>query len=238
MQSAYSYAPRNDPCLFVRMTQLDLTLARRNMVEQQIRTWEVLDERVLDLIDRSPREEYVPEQYRNLAYADMNIPLGQGQVMLAPKLEARILQELAIRPTDKVLEIGSGSGYMASLLAALGKHVFSVEIIPELEARARRNLETHGVKNVSVELGDGAGGWERHAPYDVIVITGSLPLLPRSFQTSLSRDGRMIAIVGDRPAMEVKLIQRLGSESWSEASLFETDVPALINAKQPERFVF
>ena len=220
------------------MSEFNFVVARHNMVEQQIRPWEVLDQRVLSLIDRSPREEYVPEQYCSLAYVDMNIPLGHGQVMMAPRLEARLLQELAVKPTDKILEIGTGSGYMTSLLAALGAHVYSVEILPELEAGARRNLDNHSVKNVTVEAGDGASGWDRHAPYDAILITGSLPLLPTAFKQSLALRGRMIAIVGRPPVMEAKLIQRLGSDSWNEVSLFETDVPPLINARQPERFVF
>ncbi len=220
------------------MPQVDYARARRNMVEQQIRPWEVLDPRVLDLIDRSPRQDYVPEPYRNLAYVDMSIPLGHEQVMLPPRLEARMLQELTIDPRDRILEVGTGSGYMASLLAALGTHVYSVEILPELEARARRNLEAHDVRNVTVELGDAARGWDRHAPYDVIAITGSLPLLPEGFKHSLALRGRLIAILGRSPAMEVKLIQRLATDSWVESSLFETDVPPLINAEEPERFVF
>lgn len=220
------------------MPQLDYARARRNMVEQQIRPWEVLDQRVLDLIDHSPRQDYVPEPSRNLAYVDMSIPLGHGQVMLPPRLEARMLQELTIDPRDRILEVGTGSGYMASLLAALGTHVYSVEILPELEARARRNLEAHDVRNVTVELGDAARGWDRHAPYDVIAVTGSLPLLPEGFKHSLALRGRLIAILGRSPAMEVKLIQRLAADSWAESSLFETDVPPLINAEEPERFVF
>lgn len=220
------------------MSEFNFVVARHNMVEQQIRPWEVLDQRVLSLIDRSPREEYVPAQYRNLAYVDMSIPLGHGQVMMPPRLEARLLQELAVQPTDKILEIGTGSGYMASLLAAVGAHVYSVEIIPELEASARRSLDSHGVKNVTLEAGDGASGWDRHAPYDVILITGSLPLLPTAFKQSLALRGRMIAIVGRSPVMEAKLIQRLGNDSWTEVSLFETDLPPLLNAREPERFVF
>lgn len=220
------------------MAGIDFDVARHKMVEQQVRPWEVLDQRILNLINQSPRDDYVPEQYRNLAYVDMNIPIGHGQVMMAPKLEARLLQELAIRPDDKILEIGTGSGYMTSLAAALGRHVYSVEIIPELAVRAQRSLEAHGIKNITLETGDGARGWDRHGPYDVILITGSLPLLPGSFQKSLGRAGRMIAIIGNSPVMEVRLIQRISEQSWNQASLFETDAPPLINAKQPEKFVF
>ncbi len=220
------------------MVQVEFARARHNMVEQQIRPWNVLDQRVLDLIDRSPRQEYVPEAYHNLAYADMSIPLGHGQVMLPPKLEARMLQELAIAARDKVLEVGSGSGYMSSLLAALAAQVYSVEILPELEARARRNLEAHDVRNVTVELGDAAGGWDRHAPYDAIAITGSLPVLPEAFKQGLARGGRLLAILGRSPVMEVKLIQRVDASSFLESSLFETDVAPLLNVREPDRFVF
>ncbi|MFQ6022003.1 MAG: protein-L-isoaspartate O-methyltransferase [Acidiferrobacterales bacterium] len=220
------------------MGGIDFELARHKMVEQQVRPWEVLDQRVLDLIDQSPREDYVPEQYRNLAYVDMNVPLGHGQVMIPPKLEARLLQELAIQPHDTILEIGTGSAYMTSLAAALGRHVYSVEIIPELATRAQQALETHDIKNVTLETGDGARGWGRHQPYDVILITGSLPLLPDSFKQSLAPGGRMIAIIGYSPVMQVMLLQRVAAGSWDEASLFETDLPPLINAQQPERFVF
>lgn len=220
------------------MDDIDFADARHKMVEQQVRPWDVLDQKVLSLIARSVREEYVPPQYRNLAYVDMNIPLGLGQVTMSPKLEARLLQELAIRPEDKILEIGTGSGYMTSLLAALGRHVHSVEIIPELAKRAQQNLAAHGVDNATVEIGDGARGWERHQPYDAIMITGSVPLLPDSFKHSLAAAGRLIAIVGTAPVMEVELVQRVDDASWTVTSLFETALPPLINAKQPERFVF
>ena len=138
---------------------MNIEQARFNMIEQQIRPWEVLDPTVLDLLFVVKREDFVPEAYRALAFADMEIPIGQGQAMLAPKIEARLLQELGVRKTDKILEIGSGSGYMAALLAARGEHVVTVEINPELADGARRNLERAGVTNVAVETGDGAQGW-------------------------------------------------------------------------------
>lgn len=220
------------------MGDIDFTDARHKMVEQQVRPWDVLDQKVLSLLARSAREDYVPAQYRNLAYVDMSIPLGHGQVMIPPRLEARLLQELAIRPGDKILEIGTGSGYMASLAAALGHHVYSVEIIPELAQGAQEKLSAHGVSNVTVEIGDGARGWEPHQPYDAILITGSLPLLPESFKRSLTPGGRLIAIVGNPPVMETQLVQHVDSESWTVTSLFETELPPLINAEQPERFIF
>ncbi len=220
------------------MPDINVKITRHKMVEQQIRPWEVLDQQILDLMHKSPREEYVPAAWRNCAYVDMNIPLEHDQVMMAPKLEARLLQELAIQPKDKILEVGTGSGYMTSLLATLGDHVHSVEVIPELASRGQQNLGAHEIQNISLEIGDAARGWDRHAPYDVMLFTGSLPLLPQKLQNDLTPGGRMIAIVGNSPAMEVQLIQRVGDENWTTTSLFETDLPPLLNAEEPERFVF
>ncbi len=208
------------------------------MVDQQIRPWEVVDERVLGAIARTPREDYVPREYRTLAYADMNLPLGHGQVMLAPKVEGRLLQALAVKPKDKVLEVGTGSGYVAALLAALAAQVYSVEIIPELAQQAQQKLAEHGIANVTVEVGDAARGWPRHAPYDAILVTGSLPLLPDSLREQLAPGGRLVAIVGRAPTMEALRIVRLDADNWSQESLFETVVTPLINAPEPPKFVF
>lgn len=212
--------------------------ARFNMVEQQIRPWEVLDQEVLDLLFAVRREEFVPAQYRSLAFVDMEIPLGHGETMLAPRLEARMLQELAVRPGDRILEIGTGSGYMTALLAKRGGHVTSVEIIPEFSAQAAARLEAHGITNVTLEVGDAARGWDRHAPYDVIVLTGSVPVLADAFQRSLNPGGRLLAVVGEAPVMEARLIVCAGSGACNALGLFETCIPALRNAPQPERFVF
>lgn len=217
---------------------LDLELARRNMVLQQVRPWEVFDQRVLDLIARAPREDYVPAGMRNLAYADMNIPLGGGQVMMAPKYEARLLQELEIKPTDKILEIGTGTGYLTSLLASLGKHVYSVDINPEFTRAAGARLAAHGIFNVTLETGDGANGWDRHAPYDVIMITGSLPSIPQAFRNQLAPQGRLAAIVGDAPVMEAIIVRRLDAENFRETAVFETDLPRLANVRDMPKFVF
>jgi protein-L-isoaspartate(D-aspartate) O-methyltransferase len=217
---------------------MNLELARFNMVEQQIRPWDVLDQAVLDLLFELPREEFVPEQQRSLAFADLEIPLGHGEVMLAPKLEARMLQELAIRPTDKILEVGTGSGYMTALLARLGAHVVSVEIVPELKAFAEKNLRDHNILNVTLEQGDASRGWPQHGPYDAIVLTGSTPMLPDAFQASLAPGGRLLAVVGEAPVMTARLVTRVGDQSFSRVGLFETSIPALRNAQQPERFVF
>jgi len=222
----------------VMNTPIPVERARFNMVEQQIRPWEVLDQEVLDLLFTVRREEFVPAQYRSLAFVDMEIPLGHGETMLAPRLEARMLQELAVRPGDRILEVGTGSGYMTALLAKRGGHVYSVEIIPEFSAQAAVRLEAHGVTNVTLEVGDAARGWDRHAPYDVIVLTGSVPVLADAFERSLNPGGRLLAVVGEAPVMEARLIVCAGGSACNALGLFETCIPALRNAPQPERFVF
>lgn len=220
------------------MPQADVENARFNMVEQQIRPAEVLDQQVLDLLFRVHREEYVPPAYRSLAFADLEIPLGHGEKMLPPKLEARILQELALKPTDRVLEIGTGSGYMTALLASLAAHVYSVDIVPEFTASAAAKLRAHGINNVTLETGDAARGWDKHGPYDVIVLTGSLPLLPDAFRASLTPGGRLFAIVGEPPIMEARLVTCISRGVYNTTDLFETCIAPLRNADQPERFVF
>ncbi len=225
---------------------MDLERNRFNMVEQQIRPWDVLDQEVLKLLFELRREEFVPAAYRSLAFVDMEIPLGHGEVMLAPKLEARILQELQVKKTDRILEVGSGSGYLSALLARKGEYVYSVEIVPELKAMAEKNLQVHGICNVAVEQGDAACGWPAHGPYDVIVLTGSTPVLPEAFQKSLKTGGRLFAVVGDAPAMQALLVtcvvQEVKAEekpgAYNTVGLFETCISLLKNAKQPERFVF
>ena len=218
--------------------QLDFERARFNMVEQQIRPWEVLDQRVLDLLMRVRREDYVPPRYRALAFADMEIPIGHGETMLAPKIEARMLQELALAPEDRILEVGTGSGYMTALLGSLGSHVYSVDIVPEFIQTAGVKLAAHGVTNVTLESGDAARGWDRHAPYDAVVVTGSLPVLPDAFPKSLRPGGRLIVVVGEPPVMEAQLITCVAAGAYSTTGLFETCIAPLRNAVQPERFVF
>ncbi len=215
-----------------------LEYSRANMVAQQIRTWYVLDDNVLDLLYKVHREEFVPTAYRYAAFVDMEIPLGHGQVMLAPKMEARILQELHIKKTDKILEIGTGSGYMAALLAQLGEHVYSVEIVPALKTMAETNLQKHSIHNVTVEQGDGAQGWSNHEPYDVIVITASTPVLPENFKNSLNVGGRLFAIIGEDPVMEAVLITCTAPGEFTVTNLFETGTGALINAAHASRFTF
>ena len=216
----------------------DIERARFNMVEQQIRPWDVLDQRVLDLLFRVHREDFVPPQYRALAFVDMEVPIGHGEKMLAPRVEARMVQELALEPRDRILEVGTGSGYMTALLASLGGHVFSVEIVPAFTQAAGALLAAHGITNLTLETGDAARGWDRHGPYDAIVLTGSVPVLPDAFPRSLRPGGRLIAVVGEPPVMEAQLITCATAGACSTTGLFETCIAPLKNAVQPERFVF
>jgi protein-L-isoaspartate(D-aspartate) O-methyltransferase len=217
---------------------MNIEQARFNMVEQQIRTWDVLDQQVLDLLFRMRREDYVPAPYRTLAFADMEIPLGHGEKMLQPKLEARMLQELTLKNTDQILEVGTGSGYMTALLANLSRHVYSVEIIPELSVSAGSKLGAHGIMNVTLETGDAARGWDKRAPYDAIVLTGSVPVLPETFRKALKPGGRLFAVVGEPPVMEAQLITCVSSGVYNANGLFETCIEPLKNALQAEKFVF
>ncbi len=217
---------------------MNLEETRSIMVVQQIRPWYVLDDSVLDMLYKIKREDFVPSENRSLAFVDMEIPLGYGQIMLAPKVEARILQELKVTKSDKILEVGSGSGYMTALLAEKGNHVYSVEILPELKSLAEKNLKGYNIQNVTLEQGDAAQGWTKHAPYDVIALTGSTPVLPEVFKQSLNIGGRLFAIVGEDPVMEALLITRTGLTEFTTRNLFETSIIPLMNAQQPEKFLF
>lgn len=217
---------------------MDYEQARFNMVESQVRTWEVLDDRILKLLFKVKREEFVPSAYRSLAFVDMEIPLGYGEVMLAPKLEARMIQELGVQPGDTVLEVGTGSGYSTALLAALAQKVHSVEIHPDLHHLAARNLRMAGIHNASLYVGNAAGGWKPQAPYDVIVLTGAVPVLAEEFKQQLKVGGRMVAVIGNAPIMTARLIVRTTETAFAESGLFETCIPGLRNAPQPDRFVF
>ena len=210
--------------------------ARTNMVEQQIRPWEVLDQRVLDHLLATPREDYVPGPYRDLAFVDTRIPLNDQEFMMAPREEARLLQALDVQPGDKVLEVGTGSGYLTALLAGLGREVLSVEISAPLHEAAARKLDGHDLKNVVLELGDGGRGWPSGGPYDAIAVTGSVPILERFFKQQLRYGGRLFVIVGADPVMEARLITRAGKNDWSDESLFETVIPPLVGVTAPEHF--
>ncbi|HEX5675744.1 MAG TPA: protein-L-isoaspartate O-methyltransferase [Azonexus sp.] len=217
---------------------MNIEQARFNMIEQQIRPWEVLDPQVLDLLFVVKREDFVPPAYRNLAFADMEIPIGSGQVMLAPRVEARLMQELAIKNTDKVLEIGTGSGYMAALLAACADQVVTVESRPEIADFARQNLERAGVANVTIEIGDGANGWSQRGPYDAIVVSGALPSLPDALLKQLRLGGRLAAIVGEAPVMEAQLVTCSAEGVYNTVNLFETVVPKLDSGNAKPGFSF
>ena len=221
---------------------MNIEQARFNMIEQQIRPWDVLDLDVLDLLLVAKRENFVPAAHQNLAFMDTEIPLPCGQNMFTPKLEARILQEVAVKKHENVLEIGAGSGYMAALLALKARHVTTVEIEPELKALAERTLAANGITNVRVELGDGARGWagsgSEGAPYDVIVISGSLPVLPDAFLQQIKIGGRILAIVGDAPVMSAELVTRVSDTAFNTVKLFETSVKPLKNAATPSHFRF
>lgn len=216
---------------------MNLDQARFNMVEQQIRTWEVLDQRVLDLMAQVPREDFVPPAYRNLAFADTCVPLDHGETMMVPRVEARMLQALQVEPSDRILEVGTGSGFVTALLARLGGHVTSVEIHESLKSTAQEKLAAHGIENVDVYLGDGCRGWDRAAPYDVIAVTGSLPAPEEAFQQSLAVGGRLFMVVGEAPAMEALLISRVGETHWVTECLFETVLPRLVGVEEPKRFI-
>jgi protein-L-isoaspartate(D-aspartate) O-methyltransferase len=206
------------------------------MIEQQIRTWEVLDPVVLDLLKKVPREAFVPSKYEGLAFADLEIPLGEGQLMLSPKVEGRILQALAIQKTDKVLEIGTGAGYLTALMATQAKHVDSVELNSKLSQAADKRIAAQKIKNVSLHVADGLNASDK--VYDVIVLTGSLPVYPEQIECQLAMGGRMFVVVGAEPAMEAILVTRVTKDAVRRDNLFETCLPPLVNAPQPSRFSF
>lgn len=218
---------------------MDPKQARISMVEQQIRTWLVSDERVLQVMETVPRERFVPPAHRALAYADLALPLGHGQVMEEPKIAARMLQELDIGPLDQVLEVGTGSGYLTACLARLGRHVDSVDIHDDFIAAASDRLMHADVSNVTLacrDLGGGLPGLEQQ--HDVIVVTGSLPLYHEGFHRALTVGGRLLLIIGTEPVMEAVLFTRVDVDRWVRRSLFETSLPALANAPVPPAFRF
>jgi protein-L-isoaspartate(D-aspartate) O-methyltransferase len=217
---------------------MNLEQARTTMVESQIRTWEVLDQRVLDTVLEVKREAFAPPQYASLAFVDMEIPIGHGEVMLAPKLEARMLQELTLKKTDQVLEVGTGTGYMTALLAALAGRVCSVELHEDFVEAAAGKLKALGIANATVEVGDGHLGWARHAPYDAILLTGSMPAVPAEMKAQLRVGGRLLAVVGEPPIMTAILYTCVAEGALNEVGLFETCIAPLRNLARPERFVF
>ena len=217
---------------------MNIEQARFNMIEQQIRPWNVLDQDGLDLLHIVKREGFVPVAYQNLAFADVEIPLPGGEAMFTPKVEARIVQEVGVKKHENVLEIGAGSGYMAALLAHKARHVTTVEILPETKALAEHNLARAGVTNVTVELGDGAQGWDKGAPYDVIVVSGGLPVLPEGLLKQVKVGGRLAVILGDAPAMSFNIVTRVSETAYDTVKVFETNVKTLSGAQTPSRFQF
>jgi protein-L-isoaspartate(D-aspartate) O-methyltransferase len=216
---------------------MDTLAARQQMVDQQIRSWEVLDPRVLDVFSAVPREQFVPPDYRELAFADGPIPIGNGQSMLAPKIQGRILQALGINDADRILEVGSGTGYLSACLALLGGAMHSIDIHPELIAQARANVSTVPGVHVQFEARD-AFDAAALGEYDVIALTGSLPVYDARFERSLALGGRLFAIVGTAPVMDAILVRRVDQQEWIRESLFETVIQPLINATAAQRFVF
>ncbi len=218
---------------------MELAQARFNMIEQQIRPWEVLDQRVLDLLETLPRDSFVSDADKSLAYADVSIALDHGEVMMMPKVEARLVQALNVSNTDRILEIGTGSGYVTGLLASMGQHVTSVDIYTDFLEQAKSRLDHHTISNITLEHGDASHGWKvGEESYDVIAVTGSLPVYIDAFQNSLNVGGRLFVIVGQAPLMEALLVTRVTEDEWIKQSLFETDLPPLRNAETPSSFVF
>jgi protein-L-isoaspartate(D-aspartate) O-methyltransferase len=214
---------------------MNVEFARSQMLEQQVRAWDVLDVRVLDAMARVPREEFVPPRYRGVAFADTAIPLGFGQVMMTPKVEGRLLQSLEIAPSDRVLEVGTGSGFLAACIAQLAGEVTSLEIMPALSQRAAEALGRLPVPNVRLEVGDvfeRLGGQS----YDAVAVTGSLPDYDRRFESLLAPGGRLFVIVGRAPVMEALLVRKVSESECLRTSLFETVIPPLINAPAPSAF--
>jgi protein-L-isoaspartate(D-aspartate) O-methyltransferase len=219
------------------MNEMNFEQARFNMIEQQVRPWNVLDQRVLDVMAAVPREHFVPARYRALAFADVSIPLNNHQVMMHPNVEGRLLQALALHLDDNVLEIGTGSGYLTACMARLARRVVSVEIFPEFTEAARQKVRAYGTPNIQLHTGDAANGWGEHQ-YDAIAITGSLPVLPDLWGQHLTLGGRLFVVVGGAPIMEATLVTRLAENEWATESLFDTDLPPLINSERPVKFAF
>lgn len=215
---------------------MDVELARTNMLSQQVRTAEVYDQRVLEILSAVPRERFVPDRFRNLAFAEVEVPLGHGEAMMEPRIEGRMLQALAVRPTDRTLEVGTGSGFITACLARLGASVASYDIQPEFTERARARLELQGIRNATLSTQDLCRLPAELGRFEVIAVTGALPVLDPSFQQHLSVGGRLFVIVGSAPAMEALLITRVGEAAFTRQSLFETELSWLRNAIAPPRF--
>ncbi len=220
---------------------MDFEKARFNMVEQQVRPWDVLNPRVLDVISEIPRENFAPDEYKNLAYVDTRIPLGSYEnrpcTMANPVIDGRILQELDIQDDDLILEIGTGSGYLTACLAKLGRHVDTVDINEELTAMAEKNLQTLGINNVNLTTGDASKTWEQKRNYDVIVISAAMKSIPDSYKKLLKPDGKMFVVTGEAPVMTAHLVTRTDENKWTVDDLFETSIEPMIQPVK-QKFIF
>lgn len=220
------------------MAAANLDQARQNMVEHQVRPWDVLDDKILHTIDAIRRDAFVPDAYKGLAYADTEIPLGNNECMMHPVLEGRMLQALEIEPTDKVLEIGTGSGFITACLAHLGSHVDTVDINESLSRSAAERLKKMNILNVNYIVADAVAGFTPDKSYDVIAITGSMAEVPNLYKQALAVGGRMFVITGDAPVMEARLVTRTDENSWAEQKMFETCLRPLVHAETKKQFQF
>lgn len=220
------------------MNNAILESARQNMIQQQIRPWDVLDQKVLHVMATTPREQFVSPEQKSLAFMDIEIPLAHGETMMSPKVEGRLLQALDIRPTDIALEIGTGSGYLTACLASLGSSVFSVEIHQDLHLQAKSNLQNLAIKNTTLWKGDAARGWKL-APrnYDVIAVTGSIPEYDPSFEQQLKLGGRLFIVIGVAPIMTAMLVTRVADKAFSRTLLFEMNLKPLVGREKKQQFV-
>lgn len=220
------------------MNTINYAIARDNMVNQQLRTWDVFDPRVLGLFASLPREEFVPERFKHLAYSDTALPLGRGHFLAPPREQARMLQALAIKPSDRALEIGTSAGYITLMLAKLAQSIITVDIDPSISETAEKHLEAVGHRNIVFKKGDGADGWKEDGQFDVICLHGSVKFLSKNFKQQLTVGGRLFAIIGDEPAMSATLITRVGENEWQTKVLFETVVPRLVHGEPKPQFEF
>lgn len=217
---------------------MNLEQARQNMVENQVRPWEVLDARVLDVLGRLHRDQFVAPAHRALAYADVGLPIGHGEVMMKPVLEGRVLQALELQSEEQVLEIGTGSGYLTACLASLAGHVTSVDIHADFAATAGQRLAQAGIGNVKLETGEAINTWQPAGQFDAVVITGAVYEIPQRFLGWLKPGGRLLAVRGESPAQQMVLLTHEGEGRYREENILETDLPYLIHAEPPRKFVF
>jgi protein-L-isoaspartate(D-aspartate) O-methyltransferase len=220
------------------MIEMNFETARHNMIEQQIRPWQVIDPVTLDTLEAVPRENFVNDSLKESAFSDVELPIGHNQVMLPPKMEAKILQAVQIKETDKVLEVGTGSGYMTALIAHLADSVTTVEIHEDLSNTAKERLQNEGYNNINFVVADAANGYDQDGPYDVIILTGSVPSLPENFKNALKAGGRLFAVIGTAPVMEATLMTRISGTQFATEGLFETEIPELENVAKPNSFTF